>query len=379
VARALLVTRGVYPFAAGGIGIHVYYASKKLSETLDISVITQFTNDVEDKLLDFGRTKVVFIPASSISILSSFIFVFMGLFNFLRKVGRVDVVHAHQALSPAILAFLISRFHRVPLIITCHGSEIRTQRKKGPIWLLQRFVLEKASYLTAVSGEMKDILVKDYDVNPSKILVIPNGYDEDAVTTILRNKRKDSFSRIVFVGSLRPFKDPLTLMKGFQEISKKHPDAELLIIGSGPLETQLKKFSLEKRLSSHVIFAGRTSHEEALNAIAESTVFVLTSIEEGLPTVLIEAMALKKPIIATMVGAVPEIVHDGINGILIPPRSPESVAKAVEMLLSDSKLRETLGQAAAESVRDCTWCKIAEKYATIYGQVCKPKPKEQRK
>jgi glycosyltransferase involved in cell wall biosynthesis len=86
-----------------------------------------------------------------------------------------------------------------------------------------------------------------------------------------------------------------------------------------------------------------------------------------MPTVILEALALGKPVIATAVGGIPEVVREGVNGILVSPKSPETIAKALERLLSNSGLRRKLGRAAAESVKDYTWSKIAEKYERVYS------------
>lgn len=365
MVKVLLITRGIYPLLTGGIEMHVYYISSALSKKFSVSILAERTGNCSDKISSFDKIPLVLTSVPSMPFFSSLIFILRGLFNYVRKVGRVEIVHAHQALTPAILAFLIGRFYRIPFIITCHGSEIRVQKSRV-IRLIQRFLFSKASHLTTVSTEMKKNLVNCHDVNPTKISVIPNGYDEQAVGRLMENTKREYSVGIVFVGSLRPFKDPLTLLKGFGEIVGKYSNIELNIIGDGPLRGQLEAFCLENGLSSKVIFEGTKSHEQTLRAIAKSAIFVLSSVEEGLPTVLIEAMALGKPVIATAVGGVPKVVKDGINGILVPPNSPRRVAKALEKLLNNLRLRRKLGEAAAESVKDYTWSKIAEKYEIMY-------------
>ena len=371
--KVLLITRGIYPLLTGGIAVHVYYVSRALSKKFSVSILAERAGNCSSKISSFDKIPLVLTSVPSMPLISSLIFVLRGLFDCVRKVGRVDIVHAHQALTPAILAFLISRFYRIPFIITCHGSEIRTRRKRGLIKLIQRFLFSRASYLTTVSTEIKRILMNSYDVDATKISIIPNGYDERTVARLIKNMEREYPARIAFVGSLRQFKDPLTLLKGFREITEKYLDTELHIVGDGPLRERLRTFCLENSLSSKVIFEGIKPHEEALRAIAESTVFVLTSVEEGLPTVLIEVMALGKPVIATAVGGIPEVVKDGVNGILIPPKSPEHVAEALRRLLTDSELRRRLGDAARESVKDYTWSKIAEKYEIVYQKVLRPR------
>jgi glycosyltransferase involved in cell wall biosynthesis len=96
---------------------------------------------------------------------------------------------------------------------------------------IQGFLLRKAGHLTTVSKEIESILINIHHIDRTKISIIPNGYDEDTVMRLSGEVRKDYPRRIVFVGSLRPFKDPLTLLEGFRIISAKYPEAELVIVG----------------------------------------------------------------------------------------------------------------------------------------------------
>jgi hypothetical protein len=339
--NVLLITRELYPFATAGIAFHVFYTSKILSEKFNIHILHDSSRPLS----------LIFIP--------------LGLIRFTTKIKKADLIHAHQALAPAILAYLISKLYRIPFIVTCHGSDIRNQKNKL-VWLIQSFILRRANYVTVVSEELKKILVHNYSVDPSRISIIRNGYDEKEINQLRRETKVENSKKIVFVGSLRPIKDPYTLLLGFFKIKTKYPDVKLHIIGDGPLREELKKVCMENDLYSSVIFEGRKTHRETLRSIAESTIFIMTSIGEGLPTVLIEAMALGKPVIATAVGGIPEVVKHEINGLLIPPRCPECVAQALDKLLSNPDLRKKYRKAAEESVKDLSWRKISEQYAEIY-------------
>lgn len=365
----LIITRGIYPFVAGGVGIHTYYVATELSKNHYITVLTGRKNHSSMGNFDPDMKKVTFrfVDVPSMPVFSSAVFVLSGLVTTLCKVKKLDVTHAHQALSPLVLAFLVHLLRRTPFIVTCHASDVRLI-KNTFVRLIQRFLFSRARYLTLVSTEMKKILINAYDVDGAKIGIIRNGYDERLVSRLIENTKRECSTRIAFVGSLRPIKDPITLLKAFREIAGKYSNIRLHIVGDGPLRGLLEAFCLENNLSSKVTFEGRKSHEEALKAIAESTVFVLTSIDEGLPTVLVEAMAIGKPVIATAVGGVPEVVKDEINGMLVPPSSPEHLAKVLERLLNDSELRRKIGKAAAETVKDYTWGKIAKKYEIVYHE-----------
>jgi len=342
--KVLLITRELYPFATAGIAFHVFYTSKFLSEKFNVYILHDSSHPLP----------LIFIP--------------LGLIRFTTKIKKADLIHAHQALSPAILAYLISKLYHIPFIVTCHGSEIRHPKNKL-VWLIQSFILRRATYVTVVSEELKRILIHSYYVDPSRISIIRNGYDEKEINRLKRETEVEKSKKIIFVGSLRPIKDPYTLLLGFIKIKTKYPEVKLYIIGDGPLREQLKKVCMQNDLCSSVIFEGRKTHRETLRSIAESTIFIMTSIGEGLPTVLIEAMALGKPVVATAVGGIPEIVKHEINGLLIPPRCPECVAQALDKLLSNPDLRKKYGKAAEESVKDLSWRKISEQYEKIYKKL----------
>ncbi|MHA1705620.1 MAG: glycosyltransferase family 4 protein [Promethearchaeota archaeon] len=366
VAKIMFITGGIYPWEIGGVEIHCYYVAKYLSSEFKVSILSR-SNNVKLSTI-FNNPNVFLISIPHIPYFSSIIFILKGLIIYLLKIRQVDLVHVHQVYSPAILGFLISKLHRVPLIITCHGSDIRLHHNIL-VKFIQNFLLKQAQYITAVSVEIKKILIQHYGINASKICVIPNGYDEQIIKKIVHNAKNKNKVKIVFVGNLRPIKDPLTLLKGFKKVIKKYPNIKLQIVGDGSLKGYLEVFCRRNNLSSKVVFEGKKAHKETLKIISESTIFVLTSIQEGLPTALIEAMALGKPVVATNVGGIPEVIRHRINGILVPPQSPKAVSEALDKLITSPALREKLSTAAAESVKNYTWSKIAEQYKRIYSKV----------
>lgn len=304
--------------------------------------------------------------------LSSIIFIISGLINAIIKVGKIDVVNAHQALTPAVLAYLIAKLYRIPFVITCHGSEVRLHQNFF-VRIIQRVTFALADRITAVSYEIKSTLASLYHVNPSKIDVIPNGYDTELVKNYSNNSECSTFN-IVYVGRLSYPKDPLTVLYAFKQIHYVIPNARLYFVGDGQLCPLLKQFCGSHKLLQYVHFLGKMPHHRALQVTAESTVFVLSSFEEGLPISLVEAMALGKPVVATKVGGVPEIVKDGVNGLLVPQGEPEQMTDALLKLLSNPKIRKEMGTTAAESVKDYSWSKIAERYKKLYSELIK-KPK----
>jgi len=285
---------------------------------------------------------------------------------------KIDIIQVHIAYHGMLPAYLLSKIVGIPYVVTCHGSDIRILRKRVTTRLWQKILLHNASHIIAVSNEIKNLLIQEYDIPPRSISVIPNGYDDKLIKLIQTNIADQATSKnitLVFVGGLRSVKDPLTLIDAFMMISENQKNVQLHIVGDGDLrlaiEKKIKFYGLQDRITLH----GHLPHENVLRILSSSDIFVLTSVEEGLPTSLIEAMALGKPVIATNVGGIPEIVKDGVNGILVPPKSPKSVSEALEKLLANIELRKKLAEAAIESVKDYSWSKIAKKYERIYHKI----------
>lgn len=371
----------MYPPHAGGAEIQAYYVSNKLAKDgHDVHVISigptkQVKN--QDKIFfkqSFVRHKWRRYPVNFAGMLA-YVLKMFSLAYILRN--EVDVVQVHMADMPMAPAFLLSKIAHKPYIVTCHGSDIKVIRKNVFMKFLQEIMLKNASKVVSISREIKDILVNEYALPSHSIKMITNGYDEEWVKRhLVKTSNGDSRGNLslVFVGSLRKVKDPLNLVEVFKIVSERVKNVNLQIVGEGPLrqavERKIEKYGLQDRVTLH----GEVTHQRALEILASAAIYVMTSVEEGLPTSLIEALALGKPVVATSVGGVPEIVSDGINGLLTPPRLPGKMAQLIERLLKDPALAENLGKAAAASVKDFSWNKIATEYLNIYRQVIRQRP-----
>jgi glycosyltransferase involved in cell wall biosynthesis len=369
----LMLTPELYPYTGGGVAMHAYYVNKFLASESKHKIVLLAAcpigmrhnpNSLDTQLMEF--IYLLPFPLQSISYVvnaaKSLITVFM-----LKYRGKISAIHAHTAF-PAIMfpVFMVSVLYRLPFVITAHGSDVRVLRKVRIVKLFQRFLLNRASYVICVSKEIKQILALEYGLEDDKLVIIPNGYDQ----TLLSKKKTRHFQgrerKIVFVAGLRSDKDPSTLIQAFKRVTNQHAHLKLVIVGDGPLKKSLEAMSKELNIADRVQFYGQVDHEKAMTILAECDIYVLTSINEGLPTSLVEAMALGKPIIATNVGGVPEVIEDGINGLLVPPMSPERVAQAIMQLLNEPQLAKRLAAAATKSIEDYSWINVVKKHEQIY-------------
>jgi glycosyltransferase involved in cell wall biosynthesis len=144
------------------------------------------------------------------------------------------------------------------------------------------------------------------------------------------------------IARLEPEKDLFLLLEAFQSVRRVCPSVKLLIVGDGSLKADLEQRAKHRGLEKDVLFFGPRSDIPAVLGLFD--VFVLSSFEEGLPLVILEAMAAGKPVVATAVGSIPEIVTSE-TGVLVPKRDPERLAGALHRLLDDSALRRAMGRA----------------------------------
>jgi glycosyltransferase involved in cell wall biosynthesis len=366
----LVLCDGIYPDQVGGAEIHVFNLACRLADRgHNVYVITpanKIPKKTSDTEIPFAKIPVEVWPRPFVFLS----YIVKGLILSFKLRKQIGIVHSHTATPPTMItAFLFSFFSHKPYVVACMGSDIRISSRKFLYRAFQLPFLQNAKSVVVVSKEIAVLLKQKYGIPKCKILVVGSSYD-DRITQKLANTRPHAENkrrrRIISVANMRPEKDHTTLLKAFAILVKSVSNVQLYLVGNGLLKDQLEEFCIHHNLNS-VRFLGRLPHVDALEYIANSDIFILTSVEEGMPTVILEALALGKPVIATAVGGIPEIVKDGINGILVPPKSPEPIAKALDRLLSNSGLRRKLGRAAAESVKDYAWSKTTEKYEEVYS------------
>lgn len=241
----------------------------------------------------------------------SFLMQVIKLFFFLGS--NKSLIHAHLPRAE-ILAALCKRKNK--LVVTKHNTEpFFPGSAKWISRLMARYVAKRAQMTVTISQAVKDYLVKigELELN-SKISVVHYGFDENVTISskeTLKKLRTDigvsqHETLIVTVSRLSPQKDLRTLMKAFTKFLEKYPDSKLLIIGAGPLEDNLKQFSIELNSASKIIWFGRSS--QVFDFMAASDIFVLSSLYEGFGLVLLEAFSVGIPVTASRNSAIIEVM-----------------------------------------------------------------------
>ena len=255
----------------------------------------------------------------------------------LRKRG-IAHLHNHFANSAATVGLLASKLVGIGWSFTMHGIS----ETDHPAGLMLGRKIEAANLVACVSyfgraQGMRLVAPSNWD----KMHVVRCGVPFDRLPPKVANGGAPT---IVCVGRLSPEKGQTGLLRAFVRVCAKHPDAVLRMVGDGPDRDALQQLASELGIDGAVTFVGRLPEQETLAEIARADMLVLPSFMEGLPIVLMEAMALGVPVISSRVAGIPELVSEGKTGLLFAPSDWDELAQCIERLLSDEALGETLAR-----------------------------------
>ena len=269
---------------------------------------------------------------------------------------KPDVIHAHELLSPTTTAVAAKRWLGTPIVAKllrggALGDVAKLQTRRGGGSRLSLFK-EKVDRFITISQEI-DAELETLDIPKSQRIFIPNGVDTQhyhpvsvAQKAALRGKLQlPNGSITLFTGRLSPEKRVDQLVAIWPSVRQQHPDAHLVLVGTGKDEAVLKA-----QAGDGVHFVGRVPDVAAYLQAAD--IFVLPSATEGLSNALLEAMAAGLPAVATRVGGAPDIIENGVAGVLVPPDSPEELKAALLSVLSDAPCRSEMGMAARQVIVD---------------------------
>jgi colanic acid/amylovoran biosynthesis glycosyltransferase len=267
------------------------------------------------------------------------------LSRMLRARG-VEHVHNHFANSSAIVGMLAAAHLGIGFSLTVHGiSEF-----DGPAGVLLPEKVRACRFVACVSsfGRAQVMRLVHPDEWP-KLFISRCGLD-----TFGRPRRAERTGRIRFcsVGRLSPEKGQAGLLDAFRSTLDGGVDAELHLVGDGPLRLELERRSASLGLSSRVVFHGQLTEEEVAEIMAKSDVFVMSSFMEGLPVVIMEAFAASVPVVAPGVAGIPELVIDGQTGFLFPPSDWDALSEAMTQLAKDPGLRARVGERGRRKVAE---------------------------
>jgi len=286
---------------------------------------------------------------------------------------RIDVVHAHRY-KENLLATVVARLLGVRRkVTTVHGvPEVSPQAPLHSrlVTAIDRFNV-RASFdaVVAVSAQMKTILLEGFGVRPERVRLIRNGIEVPRDwETGDRNGTTDV--HIGTVGRMVPVKGYRLFLEIAAHLHARHPNVRFSILGDGPMVAALTCEAVKLGLSDHVDFLPpRTDPQPYYRGL---DIYVNTSLHEGLPLSVLEAMACGKPIVAARVGGIPEVVHHGEHGFLVEDRNVSAFAACCERLIEDRELRRIMGRNARARVAEAfDRERMAASYRTLYEELAR--------
>lgn len=298
----------------------------------------------------------------------------LELATFLRP--SAIVVMGSMNLLPFGLSRNISRARLIPVLTSEIGYEV--QRMPQPFQMifrgLFRTTLNHSSTVLTLSKRIRRELIDQYRIDPSKIMIyrykmsnIFHPQDSKDIKAILN----PNGPVVLTLCRISPEKGLEFLIEAARDIVNKVPNVRIVIKGSSnnqKYRDKLTKLVHQYSLESHLVFLEFSPYSEVPKFLSASDVLVLPSISEGLPTVLLEAMATGIPVVATNVGGVPDIIEDGRNGLLVSPGKSRALAEAVVRLLRDSGLRKRLREKGFQTVQQARESDMEE---LIMKLICK--------
>jgi glycosyltransferase involved in cell wall biosynthesis len=331
-----------------GIERHMFDLAVGLHQRgIDVRVACPTPTPLAEKVVASG-IEVVSIPKRG--------FVDQGAIGTLRDLlqsGTIDLVHVHNGRT-ALLGALALEFARTGrCVMSQHFVEPANVSRRGPMAaaskLAHRWVNQRISRFIAISEAVRQAMLERGDAPAEKIALVPHGIPAPDVRVLtppetLRAELGIAGDRplIVCASRLEREKDVASLVTAMAQVVSAHPRALAVVAGDGSQRPALEKQIQQLRVQENVRLIG--FRQDVLSIIQAADIFVLPSLMEGFGLVLLEAMALGKPVIATRAGGPIEIVCEGKTGLLVPPAAPDALAQAIRQLLTAPQKAQEMGR-----------------------------------
>lgn len=297
----------------------------------------------------------------------------VGLFSLARRfrARQVDILHTYL-ISANVYGTLAARLGGVPTVITTRRDMGFSRTWKLRIleeWLVNRMV----DRVVAVSSAVANCARHERGIAKPGVATIENGVDIGEWSPA-RHSRDDARREwalaaedpvVGVIATLSPVKGHDDFLRAAALVARQQPRARFFLVGDGPLRTTLEAQARVLGIADRVVFAG--ARDDVARLLAMLDVVVLPSQTEGMSNALLEAMAMARPVVATAVGGNPEVVRDGVTGLLVPPGDPETLARAIARLLERPEDARALGCSGRKRVeKDFTVQKMVARYEALY-------------
>ncbi|NHV06870.1 MAG: glycosyltransferase family 4 protein [Thaumarchaeota archaeon] len=340
-----------------------------------ISGIKEHVKTLASYLEQTGIQVYVFSPSleamSSPLIAMKELFVLMD--TFIKK-EKVNLLHVHSLMPLGLCSLTCKLYYNIPYVITVHGGEIHWIGKTQKYKRSYETILKESSKVICISNFLSKELTSFYDIPRESVEVIPNGIDLERFKLVEDGKKLksklhlDGKKIILYVGRLSYEKGLNVLLLALKKVLERDRNIVLVIVGDGPIKNELKVMSLKLRINPNVFFVGSLESNCLPSYYSMADVVVIPSIYEAQSLVLLEAMASGKPVIASNIGGLREIVTNRV-GLLVKPYDCKALSEAILYLLNNEEVRKLMSLKAHEEAKKYDIRIILPKIISVYEKV----------
>ncbi len=368
---AMRVLHVVDSLDVGGTESQMVQVAQRLDPRFfEVTVATLRAGGPLTEVLEKAEIRIIEFPKRRTMLSFQAAYQLIRMAWFIRR-ERIDVIHAHD-LWANLMAVPAAWLARAPVIIS-------SQRNLATLWWYMpsrkkviRRVHRMATRVIANSEAGRELLIKEFEIPSKHVQVLYNGVDFEQLSRIHGDRRrlfsslKANAKLVINVANMNSdVKGHAVLIEAALTICDAIPEATFVLIGDGPLRPHLEEKVRKLGLQRHFLFLGR--REDVPDILSCGDVFVFPSLAEGLPNSVLEAAAAGLPIVATTAGGIPEVLEDGISGLLVQPRDPRALGAAILQIFNQPELARRLGYAAQERVRiQFSFARLVEDLCHLY-------------
>ena len=378
----ILMFNHEFPPIGGGSGWVSYFFGKHFVEAgHDVYLVTsQFQNlpvDEEVEGIHVHRVPTMRRNKDVCGVHEMLTYAISSSLHGFRKAYQLkpDIVQIFSGIPAGGGGYLLKRVRGTPYVVFLSGRDVPSANPDPPYyrWIyaalnpIIRGIWRNAGAVVACSDGLRDLATQTAPELPFE--VIPDGLDLKRFSPVSR-RANQSRVRILTIGRLIPRKGFQFLIKALpQVIEQAQVDFEIEIVGDGPHRDALVALAKGLKVDRKIRFPGSVSYSELPQKYREADVFVLCSLAEGMPLVVLEAMGTGLPIVASRVQGIEDLVRDGVNGALFPPEDVNGLARSLAEFINDGEERIRMGKSSIDLVQKYDWKNIANAYLAIYERI----------
>jgi starch synthase len=387
--KVCFVTREYPPHVYGGAGVHIKNLARELAQVMDVAVRCFGDQDVtEGRLCVKGYQAWDRMAEGAEPRFNSTLGTFATDLSIVRDLIDADLVHCHTWYA-SLAGFMAQVLYDVSLVVTVHSLEPLRPWKEEQLgrsyrltaWA-ERVALEAADRVIAVSTQSKGEILAHFNIPPERVVVIHNGIDlktwKPSQATATRQLYGIEGDYILFVGRVSRQKGMVHLLEAMKHVG---PGVRLVCCASAADTPEVEQeIAAKVRETPRCLWINKFLREEQyVELYSNCSVFACPSVYEPFGIINLEAMACARPVVASAVGGIPEVVVPGKTGLLVPPADPGALAEALNRVLRDRALARQMGLAGRSRVEEhFSWTSIAARTRQLYEELLKEKGRLRR-